>query len=99
MATEKFSQPGRSSIDQTILKQLTMDQQFFRQESFDQCSINLTRNYDRIIHTAAALFLLGIGIFHQKIHSIFSSIQKMIHRVKTAFGPLEYTYGGDDIGA
>ena len=75
-----------------------MDHQFFKREAFAQCSIDLTNNYDRIIHTAAALALLRIGVSHQKIHSMFNSIQKMIHRVRTAFGTSETTYGGPDLG-
>ena len=35
---------------------------------------------------------------HQKVHAMFASIQKMVHRVKTAFGESEETYGGDDLG-
>ncbi len=29
---------------------------------------------------------------------MFSSIQKMIHRIKTIYGESEITYGGDELG-
>ena len=29
---------------------------------------------------------------------MFESIQKMIHRIRTAFGDSDITYGGKDIG-
>ena len=46
----------------------------------------------------AAFALLRIGVPHAKIKSMFASIQKMCHRVTTAFGTSEETYGGDDLG-
>ena len=58
VATEQFSRTGRSAIDQTTLKCLTLDHQLYKRKCFAQCSVNFTINYDRIIHTAAALALL-----------------------------------------
>ena len=59
-------------------------------------SCDLAGCYDRIVHTAAALALLRIGVPHAKIECMFSTIQRMVHRVRTAFGDSEGTYGGDD---
>ena len=42
--------------------------------------------------------LLRVGIPHTKIQSMFGSIQRMVHRIRTAFGDSEISYGGDDIG-
>lgn len=50
-----------------------------------------------MVHTAAVLVLLRLGVFHAKACSMFQTIQKMIHRVRTAFGDSELTYGGDDL--
>ena len=83
---EQFSRPGRGSIDQNTLKHLFADHRYYAREAYDQASIGLTGNYDRIIHTAAALALLRFGIKHTKTHSMFESVQKMIHRVRTAYG-------------
>jgi len=52
---------------------------------------DLTGCYDRIVHNAAALALLRIGVSNAKIHTMFASIQRMIHRVRTVFGDSELT--------
>ena len=44
------------------------------------------------------LALLSIGIPHARIHFMVESIQEMIHRIRTAFGDSDITYGGGDIG-
>ena len=49
-----------------------------------------------IVHNAAALVLLRLGLSHAKNHTMFKTIQRMVHRVRTAFGDSETTYGGDD---
>ena len=54
--------------------------------------------YDWIIHTAAAIALLQVKIPETKMYYMFTSIQKMIHRIRTSFGDSEISYGGDDIG-
>ena len=97
IAPEQFSRPGRSAIDQTILKRCTFDHHRSRRLCYSLCSSDLTGCYDRIVHTAAALALLRLGIRHSKIHSMFDSIQRMVHKVRTAFGDSEKTYGGDEM--
>ena len=79
VAPEEFYRPGRSALDQSTMKRLCVNHQRYKQECFAQSSINVKYNYDRIIHTTAALVLLRIGIPHSKISSMFESIQKMVH--------------------
>ena len=98
IATEQFSRPGRSSIGQSTLKRLTMDHQMYKRQCFAQTSIDLSNNYDRIVHTAVALACLRLGISHNKIKAMFKTIQTMIHRVRTTHGDSSGTYGGEDIG-
>ena len=98
LATEQFSRPGRSAIDQCISKRCTIDHHQSRRLSFAMTSCDLAGCYDRIVHNAEALALLRIGISHKRITSMFSSIQRMTHRIRTAFGDSEITYGGDDFG-
>ena len=69
---------------------------------FKRCALGLNSSdleacYDRIIHTAAALGLLRVGISHTKINSMFAVIQNMIHKVRTLFGDSVITYGGDEL--
>ena len=98
IATEQFSRPGSSAIDQTILKRCTLDHARSRRLTYSLCSSDLAGCYDRIVHTAAALALLRLGIRHFKISNMFETIQKMVHRVRTAYGDSTNTYGGEDIG-
>ena len=83
IAAEQFSRPGQSAIDQSTLKRLSMDNQMYRRECYAQCSVDLSSNYDRIIHTAAAFALLRIGVPHAKIKSMFESIKKIYASIFT----------------
>ena len=98
IAPEQFSRPGRSAIDQTIAKRCTFDHHRSRRLTYSICSSDLAGCYDRIVHTAAALALLRLGLDHAKVLSMFDSIQRMVHKVRTAFGDSEESYGGDDLG-
>ena len=75
LATEQFSRPGRSAIDQCASKRFTIDHHQSRQLSFAMTSCDLAGCYDRIVHNAAALaLLLRIGVSHAKIECMFDSI-------------------------
>ena len=97
LATEQFCRPGRSAMDSSVMQRCTLDHFQYRRQCFALTSCDLANCYDRIVHTAAALALLRLGVSHTKICSMFHSIQKIIHRVRTAFGDSEQTYGGDDL--
>ena len=61
-------------------------------------SCDLEGCYDRIIHNAAAIALIRVGVPKQKVFSMFTSIQKMIHKIRTVYGDSDISYGGEDIG-
>ena len=98
-APEQFATKGSAAIDQTIYKRCLIDHHQSKRLSFALTSSDLAGCYDRIIHSAAAMALLRVGIPHNKINSMFASIQKMIHKIRTAFGDSDITYGGDNMGA
>ena len=56
-------------------------------------SSDLEGCYDLIMHTATYIALLRVGIPKTKIHSMFTSIQRLIHRIRTLFGDSEISYG------
>ena len=97
-ATEQFSRPGRSAIDQCISKRCAIDHHQSTRQCFALTSCDLAGCYDRIVHTAAALALLRIGLSKPRIFSMFETIQRMTHKIRTAFGDSEGSYGGDNIG-
>ena len=76
IAVEQFSRPGRSAIDQSTLKRITMDHQLYKRQCFSQASVDLQSNYDRVIHTAAALALLRIGVNHKKYIQCLKQFRK-----------------------
>ena len=83
---EQFATKRTTAINQTICKRWLIDHHHSRGHRFALTSSNLTRCYDRIIHSAAAIVLLRVGIAHNKIKSMVVSIQRMIHNIRTAFG-------------
>ena len=84
-ATGQFSRPGRAAIDQCISKRCALDHHRSRRLCFAMTSCDLAGCYDRIVHTAAALAMLRIGIPHARIETMFDSIRRMVHRIRTAF--------------
>ena len=87
-----------SAFAQIVFKRCTMDHHHSKRKYFALTSSDLASCYDRIIHTAAVLALLRAGIPHTRINSMFSSIQRMVHQIKTMYGDSTITYGGDEIG-
>ena len=99
VAKEQFAVNNSAAIDQIVAKRCFIDHNRFKRTCFCLTSSDLKGCYDRIIHIAAALALLRVGIPHSTIHSMFSTIQHMVHCVRTSFGDSELTYGGEDISA
>ena len=99
VATEQFAIKNTSAIDQIVSKRCTIDHYQSKRTCFSLTSSDLSGCYDRIVHTAAALALLRVGIPHSKIKSMFDSIQRMIHKTRTMYGDSVETYGGDDLGS
>ena len=98
IAVEQYSRPNRSALDHALNKVLTFD--YFKSTRQPYCiaSCDLEGCYDRIIHNAAAIALIRIGVPKSKVFSMFTSIQKMIHKIRTVYGDSDLTYGGEDIG-
>jgi hypothetical protein len=97
ISTEQYSRPNRNSIDHALNRQLVMDHQLYERKPYALVSCDLKSCYDRINHTSASLSLQRLGIHKAEIISMFDSIQRMTHRVRTAFGDSRSTYGGQDI--
>jgi hypothetical protein len=58
-------------------------------------SCDLKSCYDRITHAASSLSLQRIGISKTEVTSMFESIQRMRHKVRTSFGDSDITHGGN----
>jgi hypothetical protein len=97
IATEQYSRSNRNSIDHALNRQLVMDHQLYERKPYALVSCDLKSCYDQINHTSASISLQRIGIHKSEIISMFDSIQRMAHKVRTAFGDSLYTYGGSTI--
>ena len=98
MSQEQFAARGKSAIHQTISKQFLIDHNHSTRSSLALISSDLAEYYDHIVHIAAALALLHVGIPHSRIYSMFDSTQMMIHRIRCTSGDSKFLNGGDDIG-
>lgn len=94
ISTEQYSHPNRKSIDHALNCRLVMDHQLYQRQPYVITSCDLKSCYDRINHTSASLALQKIGMAKEEVISMFTSIQSMTHRVRTAFGDSSFTYGG-----
>jgi hypothetical protein len=95
IATEQYSRPKRKAIDHAINRRLVMDHQLYLRQPYAMTSCDLKSCYDRINHSSASLALQRIGITPHEIHAMFQTIQQMVHKVRTAFGVSELSYGGE----
>ena len=96
IAKEQFAVKNTCCIEEVVSKRCVVDHHKSKRRCFAPTSSVLAGCYDIIVHTAAAL--LREGIPHAKIHSMFSTIQRMTHIIRTSFGDSDLTYGGNDIG-
>ena len=95
IAKEQFgSRKGNSAIEHAINKVLTMD--YFRVAKISAivCANDAKSCYDRIVLRAAFLALRAMGIPAPTINSMFSTIKRMEHFTRTAFGTSDTKYGG-----
>ena len=56
---------------------------------------DLISNYDLVIHNIASLAMQKVNVPKEQINFTFSTLQNMLHLVRTAFGDPSNTYGGD----
>jgi len=85
---EQYSRPSRTCIDHAVNRRLTIDHHQSKRISLALAMSDLKGCYDRIIHNAAALALLRIGVPKAKIHSMFDTIQRVVHRIPTGLAIL-----------
>ena len=98
-AEEQFAGKNRSALQEIIAKRYIIDHQQSQRMCFALTSCDLAGCYDRIIHTAAALAMLNVGISHNRFKTMLNAIQKMIHRIRTVYGDSKISYGGEDMGS
>ena len=97
LAREQYSRPGRTAAAHALNRRLIFDTQLTKRIPYSLAMSDLKSCYDRVVHSAVSLAFQRLGIPITVIVSMFDSIQRMVHRVRTAFGDSDDTYGGDCI--
>ena len=97
LAREQYSRPGRTAAAHALNRRLIFDTQLTKRIPYSLAMSDLKSCYDRVVHAAVSLAFQRLGVPINVIVSMFDSIQRMTHRVRTAFGDSDETYGGDNI--
>jgi hypothetical protein len=95
LAPEQYgSRKKHSSAEQALNKRLTFD--ILRQErrSAIDITIDLASCYDLVVHSIASLCMQRQGIPEQPIVCMFTTLQNMVHTVRTAAGESDANFGG-----
>jgi hypothetical protein len=93
VAEEQYSKPNSSAQDQCINRRLIFDLVRHTKQAMALASSDLKSCYDRIVHNAASLAMQRVGISQQIIKTMFDTVQKCEHKVRTAYGDSRNTYG------
>ena len=95
LAREQYgSRKGHRSIDQATNKRLTTDTFLLRREPGALCSNDAKGCYDRIQLVVAGLAMLRQRIDESAIECMITTMQNLIHIVRTAYGDSSEWYGG-----
>jgi hypothetical protein len=96
LAPEQFgSRKRHKAIDLVVSKVITFDIMQQMKRSGAICSNNAKSCYDLIGHTQAAVSMQRVGVPKSVIKCLFSTLQNVIHRVRTGYGDSSASYGGD----
>ena len=96
LAPEQYgSRKKKSAVSHALNKRLTFDILRQQKKSGAICSCDLKSCYDRIVHSFATLTMMRAGAAESACVSMFSTIQKLKHHVRTAFGDSEDSFGGE----
>jgi hypothetical protein len=94
MAAEQYAKPGSSAQEQCLTRCLIFDLVRYTRTALAMASSDLKSCYDRIVHNAASLVMQKNGISQQTVTVMFDTIQKCQHKIRTAYGDSDQTYGG-----
>ena len=94
IAEEQYSIPGKRCITQALNKRLLFDINRHQKGVLAIASCDLKSCYDRICHTPASLAIQNWGIPIEPVHSMFSTLQNIQYKTRTAYGDSTSTFGG-----
>ena len=96
LAPEQYgSRKNRTAIECALNKRLLFDIMRQTKTAAGICSCDLKGCYDKILHNFASIAMQRCGAPRSAIRSMFTTIQKLKHIVRTAFGDSESSFGGE----
>jgi hypothetical protein len=96
IAEEQYgSRKGLSASKHALNKRLVLDILRIQRRPGVLCANDATACYDRILPFAAYISMRRLGLPKEAIQSMLGPIQKMCHRVRTAYGDSQESYGGE----
>ncbi len=98
LAPEQYgSRKNHRSIDLATNKTISND--LLRQQKSPGaiCSNDAKSCYDLIWHTPASLAMQRQGVPKSAVTCMFTTLQELKHKVRTAYGDSESTYGGSEV--
>ena len=97
LAREQYgSRKNKTAIECALNKRLIFD--ILRQTKLPAgiCSCDLHSCYDRVVHSFAPIAMQRAGAPKTAVESMFKTIQKLKHVVRTSHGDSELSFGGED---
>jgi hypothetical protein len=80
----------------TLNKRLTNDLFRMQRRSYALSSLDLKSCYDGVVHSILILALLRLGAMLKATYCMVRTLQKAHHRIRTAFGLAEESFGGPE---
>jgi len=97
LALEQYgSRKNRTAIECELNKRLIFDILRQTKKPAGICSCDLKPCYDRIVHSFASMEMQRAGAPPAAIESMFATIQKLKHTVRTCHGDSTNSFGGED---
>ena len=97
LAPEQYgSRKSRTAIECALNKRLMFDILRQTKRPGGICSCDLHSCYDRVVHSFASMAMQRAGAPPAAIKSMFSTIQKLKHVVRTCHGDSSHSFGGED---
>jgi hypothetical protein len=98
LAPEQYgSRKNHRSIDLATNKALSNDLLRQQKSPGAVCSNDAKSCYDLIGHTPASIAMQRQGVPKSTVTCMFTTLQELKHKVRTAYGDSESTYGGSEI--
>jgi hypothetical protein len=96
LAREQYgSRKNHQASTAATNKVLTMDLLRIRRQAGALCSNDAKSCYDRVVRSIASLCFLRLCAPKAAVMSLLQTLQKAKHRIRTAFGISQQSYGGD----